>query len=175
MISLRLHWRIPTEGHSVPSMMYFPSWITPGAKTFKTDLTDGPNSILYISLLVYRNSVDWNRINLNNGVFTFVWPDCFTGIWIENHKPVYLANFKSPKDPTVCYQVCYGSGEPLFLNTPSNHTFVIILHKCWCNHNKLKAPLRSYMETVQRFCEFCHNSASFSSQKRPPTRLRPFN
>ena len=29
------------------------------------------------------------------------------------------------------------------------------------------------METVQRFCEFYHNSASFSSQKRPPIRLRP--
>ena len=53
MISPRLHWRIPTEGHSVPSMMYFLSWITPGAKRLKTDFTDEPNSILYISLSVY--------------------------------------------------------------------------------------------------------------------------
>ena len=53
MISPRLHWRIPTEGHSVPSMMYFLSWIPPGAKALKTDPTDEPNSILYISLSVY--------------------------------------------------------------------------------------------------------------------------
>ena len=54
MKSPRLHWRIPTEGHSVPLMMYFLSWIPPGAKALKTDPTDEPNSILYISLSVYR-------------------------------------------------------------------------------------------------------------------------